>query len=51
MPQEVEILSTADGGVIERSVPLQIHPASLSPFGTPPQQIPALLPLLTSQPR
>jgi penicillin-binding protein 1B len=52
MPQEIEIISTADGGVFERSIPLQIHPASLSPFETPAQlQIPALLPLITSQPR
>jgi penicillin-binding protein 1B len=52
MPQEVEIISTSDGGVMERSVPLKVQPASLSPFETPAQsQIPALLPLITSQPR
>jgi penicillin-binding protein 1B len=31
MPQEVEIISTGDGGVIERWVPLQIQPASSQP--------------------
>jgi penicillin-binding protein 1B len=52
MPQEVEIISTPDGGVIERSVPAQIRSPSLSLFETPAQsQIPALLPLTTSQPR
>jgi penicillin-binding protein 1B len=52
MPQEVEIISTPDGGVIERSVPAKIQPASLGLFETPAQsQTPALLPLLTSQPR
>jgi penicillin-binding protein 1B len=52
MPQEIEINSTADGGVIERSVPLKIQPAGLSPFDAPAQlQIPDLLPLTTSQPR
>jgi penicillin-binding protein 1B len=51
-PQEIEIISTADGGVVERSVPLQIQPASLSPFEVPAQlQIPGLLPLITTQPR
>ena len=51
MPQAIEVISTADGGVLERSVPLQTHPASMSPFDTTQSQIPALLPLLTSQPR
>jgi penicillin-binding protein 1B len=35
MPQEVEIISTAEGGVVERSVPMHIQPAILE--GTPPQ--------------
>jgi penicillin-binding protein 1B len=52
MPQEIEIISTADSGVVERSVPLRIQPASLSPFETPAQsQTPALLPLINSLPR
>ena len=35
MPQEVEIISTADGGVVERAVPMHIEPAILG--GNPPQ--------------
>jgi penicillin-binding protein 1B len=51
-PQEIEIISTGDGGVIERSVPAQIHPTSLSPFETPAQsQILDLAPLINSLPR
>jgi len=34
MPQEVEIVSTPDGGVIERSIPAQILPANAR--GSPP---------------
>jgi penicillin-binding protein 1B len=52
MPQEIEIISTADGGVIERSVPAKIQPASLSPLETPEQlQIPDSPTLITSQPQ
>jgi len=46
MPEQVEILSTGNGGVIERWVPLQIQPASLGPF-----EIPPALPVTNNQPR
>jgi penicillin-binding protein 1B len=52
MPQEIEIISTADGGVIERSVPAQIQPPSLSPFERPSQsQVLDLVPLINNLPR
>ena len=52
MPQEIEITSTPDGGVIERSVPAKIQPASLGLFEIPQQlQIPDSPPLITSQPQ
>jgi penicillin-binding protein 1B len=52
MPEQIEIISTADGGVLERPVPLQIQPASLSPIQTPSQsQVLDLVPLINSLPR
>jgi penicillin-binding protein 1B len=52
MPQEIEIISTADGGVIERSVPAKIQPASRGLFEIPSEsQAPDVLQLLNSQPR
>jgi penicillin-binding protein 1B len=38
MPQAVEVISTADGGVMERSVPMQIQPASASVTDLAPAQ-------------
>jgi penicillin-binding protein 1B len=44
-PQEVQIISTSDGGVVERSVPVQTQPAIVEeapPASQPPQTTPAV---------
>jgi penicillin-binding protein 1B len=49
-PQEVQIISTPDGGVVEQSVPIQALPAVVQE--APPQtELPQATPVAQSQPR
>jgi penicillin-binding protein 1B len=51
MPQQVEIISTGDGGVIERMTPLQTQPAISAPAAdASPSLVPRATPLLELQP-
>jgi hypothetical protein len=51
MPQQVEIISTGDGGVIERMTPLQAQPAiSVPAADASPSLVPRVTPILDFQP-